>query len=90
MPLDWYGDGMKVSIDRAGRLVVPKGLRDELGFLPGAELEAEAVDGRLEISRPFEAPRVVEGPHGPVVSRTGTKLTDEQVRRTLELVRAHR
>ncbi len=81
---------MKVSIDRAGRLVVPKPLRDELGFAPGVELEAEAVDGRLEVARPYEPPRVVEGPNGPVVARTGTPLTDEQVRRTLELARAHR
>lgn len=81
---------MKVSIDGAGRLVVPKRLRDELGFQPGTELDAEAVDGRLEVARPYEPPRVVEGPSGPVVSRTGTPLTDERVRRTLELVRAHR
>jgi AbrB family looped-hinge helix DNA binding protein len=81
---------MKVSIDRAGRLVVPKPLRDQLGFSPGAPLEAEVVDGRLEIARPYAPARVVEGPNGPVVSPTGAPLTDEQVRRTLELVRAHR
>jgi AbrB family looped-hinge helix DNA binding protein len=81
---------MKVSIDRAGRVVVPKSLRDQLGFLPGTPLEAEVVDGRLEIARPYEPARVIQGPNGPVVSQTGTPLTDEQVRRTLELVRAHR
>lgn len=40
---------MKVTIDRAGRMVVPKALRDELGLVPGCELEAVVRDGRLEI-----------------------------------------
>lgn len=81
---------MRVSIDRAGRVVVPKPLRDQLGFSPGTLLEAEAVDGRLELAKPYESAKVIDGPRGPVVSKTGTPLTDEQVRRTLELVRAHR
>lgn len=46
-----YGnaDGMKTAIDRAGRVVVPKSLRDELGLIPGCELEIRAQDGTLVI-----------------------------------------
>ncbi|MDQ3319435.1 MAG: AbrB/MazE/SpoVT family DNA-binding domain-containing protein, partial [Actinomycetota bacterium] len=40
---------MRTTIDRAGRLVVPKPLRDELGLQPGQELELQARDGRLEV-----------------------------------------
>ncbi|MHB1810234.1 MAG: AbrB/MazE/SpoVT family DNA-binding domain-containing protein, partial [Solirubrobacteraceae bacterium] len=54
---------MKVSIDRAGRVVVPKPIRDQLGFAPGCTLEAEAIDGRLELSLPAVAAEVVYGPH---------------------------
>jgi AbrB family looped-hinge helix DNA binding protein len=54
---------MKASIDRAGRLVVPKPLRDALGFAEGTELELTAVDGRLEVVAPSRV-RVEEGPHG--------------------------
>lgn len=34
---------MKTTIDRAGRIVVPKALRDRLALAPGAEIEIEAV-----------------------------------------------
>jgi AbrB family looped-hinge helix DNA binding protein len=81
---------MRVLIDRAGRVVVPKPLRDQLGFSPDTPLEAEVVEGRLELSVPHEPAQVIEGPHGPLVAATGTPLTDEQARRTLEAVRAHR
>ena len=40
---------MKSTIDTAGRIVVPKPLRDALGLKPGQSLEIRAGDGRLEI-----------------------------------------
>src|SRR2546427_3638604 len=40
---------MKAVIDRAGRIVVPKPLRQALGLKPGQPLEIRAGDGRLEI-----------------------------------------
>jgi AbrB family looped-hinge helix DNA binding protein len=33
-------NGTKLRIDRSGRIVVPKPLRERLGFKPGTELEA--------------------------------------------------
>ena len=41
--------GQIVTMDRAGRLVIPKALRDELGAVPGQPLRARVRDGRLEI-----------------------------------------
>ena len=38
-----------VTIDRAGRLVVPKALRDELGIAEGRSLLAAVRDGCLEL-----------------------------------------
>lgn len=38
-----------LTIDRAGRVVVPKPLRDELGLESGQRLIARVTDGRLEI-----------------------------------------
>jgi AbrB family looped-hinge helix DNA binding protein len=81
---------MHVSIDSAGRVVIPKPLRDELGFSPDTPLEAEIVDGRLELSAPHEPAQLVPGPYGPSFAATGTPITDEDVRRTLEAVRQRR
>jgi len=35
MPYPWYCYGMRATIDGAGRLVIPKPLRDSLGLVPG-------------------------------------------------------
>lgn len=78
---------MQMAIDRAGRVVIPKPLRDQLGFSAGTPLEAEVVDGHLELSVPYEPAKLIEGPHGPSFAATGTPISDEDVRRTLEAVR---
>jgi AbrB family looped-hinge helix DNA binding protein len=75
---------MRTTIDAAGRLVVPKRLRDELGFAPGTELSVEAVDGRLEVTFPSRV-RVERGPHGPRFNAdTDQRLSSEQVRELME------
>jgi AbrB family looped-hinge helix DNA binding protein len=81
---------MQVTIDAAGRVVVPKPLRDELGLSPNTRLEIDVVDGHLELSAPDRPPRVVEGPNGPVVAATGTPVSDDDVRRVLEAARERR
>jgi AbrB family looped-hinge helix DNA binding protein len=75
---------MRTTIDAAGRLVVPKPLRDELGFAPGSELEVTAVDGRLEVTAPSRV-RIEEGPRGLRFTANATEpLTAEQVRAMME------
>jgi len=75
---------MRASIDGAGRLVVPKPLREELGFEPGTELELSAVDGRLEVVVPSRV-EVQDGPHGARLVASGAEpLTADQVRAIAE------
>jgi AbrB family looped-hinge helix DNA binding protein len=75
---------MKVTIDAAGRLVIPKALRDELGFSPDVELEVTAVDGHLEVAIPSRV-RVEQGPHGVRFTAEAVEpLTAEQVRQVIE------
>jgi AbrB family looped-hinge helix DNA binding protein len=81
---------MHVTIDSAGRVVVPKLFRDLLGFSPEVPLEIDVVDGHLELSATHEPAKLVRGPHGPYFAATGTPLTDEDVRRTLEAARERR
>ena len=80
----WYPHTMRTTIDGAGRLVVPKPLRDELGFAAGTELELAAVNGALEVRVPSRV-RVEDGPHGlHFVADVSDQLTDEQVRDLIE------
>lgn len=81
---------MRVSIDSAGRVVVPKRLRDELGFSPATPLEIDVVDGHLELSAPHEPAKLVSGPHGRSFAATAVPITDADVRGTLEAVRERR
>jgi AbrB family looped-hinge helix DNA binding protein len=75
---------MRTTIDAAGRLVVPKPLRDELGFAPGAELELAAVDGRLEVTIPSRV-RVEDGPHGVrFATDTSESLSADDIRALIE------
>jgi len=80
---------MRTVIDAAGRLVVPKQARDELGLTPGTELELRVVDRRIEIEVPPTAMRLEEREHGvvAVTDRPMPVLTAEMVRETLERVR---
>jgi AbrB family looped-hinge helix DNA binding protein len=80
---------MVTTIDSAGRIVVPKRLREELHFNPGQELEVRAVDGRLEIEHPTTPIRLEErdGQLVAVTDREMPTLTAEMVRDTLEQIR---
>jgi AbrB family looped-hinge helix DNA binding protein len=80
---------MRVTLDAAGRLVIPKSLRHALGLKPGQALEISAGDGRLEIVIAATPMRLKKRGKG-VVAVTETPLpplTAEQVRDTLERVR---
>lgn len=80
---------MITTIDSAGRIVVPKRLREELGLKPGQELELSVIDGRLEIEHPTTPMRLERrgGRLTAVADRPMPKLTDEVVRETLEQIR---
>lgn len=69
-------------MDRVGRIVIPKGLRDQLGLRPDEELEA-TIDGHGIRLEPCAAPsRVVVQRDGVAVLRsiTDATLTDRMVR----------
>lgn len=80
---------MKTTIDRAGRLVVPKKIRDAAGILPGSELTIRVADGRIEIEpAPLEVRLVKRGTLTVAVPRKRVApLTPEVVGRTLGRLR---
>ena len=79
----------KTTIDSSGRLVVPKAIRQEAGFLPGMDLQVSCRDGRVELEPAPRKVRIVKKgkvfvalPEDP-----SEPLTAEVVRRTQEAVR---
>jgi AbrB family looped-hinge helix DNA binding protein len=80
---------MRTTIDAAGRIVVPKALRQALHLKPGQTLEIRAGDGRLEIeiaATPMSLQKRGKG----VVAVPETDLpmlTAAEVRESLERVR---
>lgn len=73
---------MMVTIDRAGRVVIPKELRDRLSIDPDTQLEATAEGGaiRLVPVRPGGRRLVVDDDGWPVIERAeGYVITDADV-----------
>lgn len=80
---------MRVAIDAAGRMVLPKQLREELGISGPAKVEVVSADGHLELSIP-DTPAYVEMREGLAVivpDAPVPAMTAEDVRKALEAVR---
>jgi AbrB family looped-hinge helix DNA binding protein len=58
--ISYYHSAMVITIDRAGRLVIPKSIRDELNLVPGSELEIDSVGGEIRLRLPAPKSRLVE------------------------------
>lgn len=69
---------MKTTIDKAGRLVVPKALRDQLGLHCG-EVEITADGASLRVEPVFDDSLVEKGGR-LVIPASKATLTDEFVR----------
>jgi AbrB family looped-hinge helix DNA binding protein len=50
---------MRTTIDKAGRVVIPAGMRDRAGLTAGAEVEITADDVGIRIERVAAGPRLV-------------------------------
>jgi AbrB family looped-hinge helix DNA binding protein len=80
---------LRAAIDRAGRVVIPKPLRDSLGLRPGQVLDISVRDGRLEIEAAPTSMRL-ERRDGRLVAVPDEELpplTTDLVRETLEQIR---
>ncbi|HET9563329.1 MAG TPA: AbrB/MazE/SpoVT family DNA-binding domain-containing protein [Mycobacterium sp.] len=80
---------MQTTIDRVGRIVVPKALRDELHLVGGTALEIRVNDGRLEIE-PLATPMRLVGRGKGLVATTDKPLPPidaDDVRAVVESLR---
>ncbi len=80
---------MRTAIDGAGRIVVPKALRDALGLTAGQVLEIAERDGRLEIVPAPTPMRLADEGDGvaAIADAEMPVLTAAMVRETLERIR---
>ena len=79
----------KVTLDRAGRVVIPKTLRDELHLSPGDTLDL-TVKGDEVTLRPRRSATPLQKERGVWVFRTGVPLTASETEETLRNIRAER
>ena len=80
---------MRVAIDKVGRIVIPKPMRDALGISGPTELELTEHDGHLELTVPYIKAHLEERDGFTVIvpDQPVPPLTYELVRETLERVR---
>lgn len=74
---------MMVSIDKAGRVVVPKDIRDRLDFAPGSQLELRVEGDTLVLSpQRTRGRRVVDVDGFPAIQPvSGMSLSDADVQK---------
>lgn len=60
----WYRRTMRVTIDKAGRVVIPKVFRQQLGLRADSELEIVADGGGLRLEPADRTPRTIDDGDG--------------------------
>lgn len=81
--------GDTVTIDKAGRVVIPKRLRDELQLAPGDSLALE-FDGERVVLKPVQTAPIMRKKRGIWVLSGGPKPTEDDTRRMIEEARLER
>lgn len=78
-----------VTIDSAGRVVIPKPLRDELGLAPGDTLSLES-DGERVMLRPVRSSSSLRKEQGIWVFRSGRTIAAGETDQVLDALREER
>jgi AbrB family looped-hinge helix DNA binding protein len=78
-----------MKIDKAGRIVLPKAVRDELQLSPGDSLEVDSSEERV-ILRPVRGNARIYKKQGVWVIHAGAPLSEDVVEKTTQQVRRER
>jgi len=79
----------KVTMNKVGRLVLPKLVREQLELAPGDELELESLDDRIML-RPLRGTAQLRKKRGVWSSIAASHLSASTVEETIERVRRER
>ncbi len=78
MVLEWYCDGMRTTMDKAGRIVIPASFRERLGIVPGPiDLIVDGNGIRIEVDAPDN---LVEKDGRLVIRSAAHPLTTDEIR----------
>ena len=80
---------VRLTLDKTGRIVLPKPLRQQLELAPGDTLEAETSGEQITL-RPVRGNAPLRKKHGIWVYRAGEPLSNALVQETLRQVRRER
>jgi AbrB family looped-hinge helix DNA binding protein len=79
---------MRVAMDKAGRVVIPRSVRDRAHLRPGAPLDIRVRDGVVELEPAPSAARLEKrGKWTVAVPGKATRLTQEQVDAVMDEIR---
>jgi AbrB family looped-hinge helix DNA binding protein len=80
---------MTITMDSAGRIVLPKAIRDQAGLRPDLPLEITCRDGHIDITPAPRRVKVVKKGrvHVAVALEVSEPLTDSIVEKTKRVVR---
>lgn len=89
---DGIFDAMRTPIDRGGRIVVPKAIREAMGLTPGRKVDIVFANGRIEIEAAPVELEVIDDDGLPVIRALEEfpEPDPDIARATLEQLRAER
>ena len=82
----WYGVPMQTTMDRAGRVMVPKAFRQRHGLTEGARFDITDQGASIMIT-PQPASISIVQEEGRLVAVGGAPVTDDTIRAILEDIR---
>jgi AbrB family looped-hinge helix DNA binding protein len=76
MGFNWYRFPMEAVVDQAGRIVLPKSIRDALGLLPGTKVDISPYGAGVQVVPAGRTARLVDE-DGVLVSAGETPVDDD-------------
>lgn len=77
---------IQIPIDRFGRVVLPKGIRDRLGIVPGTEFEVEETEDAILLKPVSKKAKIINKGGVWVIRTGGPPITQEEVNETRERI----
>lgn len=68
---------MKTTIDAAGRILLPKSLRDTLGLTPGSVVDVSPYGGAVQITPGGRTARLERSSDGRLIAVSDTMVSDD-------------